>query len=396
MSNNFILPDNKLIDKFFDENNFNLYYSKPALKHIKEFILAGISKRFSSKTTDIAEYSENHRTTIGHFLSKGNWNEEFIKEIIKNQSLEFSFDYAKNNDEPIFILHDDTVSEKTNPSSQAKSPIEKTDFCYSHLTGRTVLGHQLLTTMIQSGEHNLVYDLQRYDREGKSKIDTVCDIAESMPTPPTNAYALFDSWYNCPKIINAYAKKGYHCIGALKRNRIIYPKGIRIGISDYAKYIQKSDVHLVTVNGSEYWVHRYEGNLNNIENAVVILSWPVDAFKNSKALRAFLCTNVSLDEKTILEYYSKRWSIEVYFRQSKSILGLDKYQVRSIKAIDRIWVLQNLVYLFCTIGLDKPMKFGRGVLEARKHSKREYIEWIYECAQTGIPLNTTLELLNVA
>lgn len=396
MSNNFILPDNKLINKLFEKYNLGFYYSKSVIKHMKEFIIASVSKGFSAKTVDISEHSNNHRTTIGHFLSKGVWNEEYLIKIIKQLSLDFALKYSKDNNEPMFIIHDDTVCQKTLPSSQAIAPIEETGFHHSHLLGKTVWGHQLVSTMINCGKHTLINDLQYYNKEEKSKIDIVCDIAASMPKPVKKSYALFDSWYTCPRIINAYAKQGYHSIGAIKTNRIIYPQGIRISISKFAEHIKKSDVRLVTVNGSKYWIYRYEGALNNIENAIIILSWPENAFKNHKALKAFICTDVSLDSTTILEYYSKRWPIEIFFRQTKSLLGLDKYQIRSIKGIKRIWILQIFVHILCTIGLDQPMKFGAGLLKIRTESKREHIKWIYNCAKSNIPLGNIFNFLKIA
>lgn len=54
------------------------------------------------------------------------------------------------------------------------------------------------------------------------------------------------------------------------------------------------------------------------------------------------------------------------------------------------------MHLFCTIGLDKPTKFGQGILKARNQSKKEYVKWIYEKALSDVPLGTTLELLNIA
>ncbi|MFR8018972.1 MAG: hypothetical protein ACLU7M_06125 [Mediterraneibacter gnavus] len=45
---------------------------------------------------------------------------------------------------------------------------------------------------------------------------------------------------------------------------------------------------LVTVKKRNDYVYRYEGNLNGIENAVVLLSYPEKAFGNPKALRAFI------------------------------------------------------------------------------------------------------------
>ena len=66
---------------------------------------------------------------------------------------------------------------------------------------------------------------------------------------------------------------------------------------------------LVTVKNRKYYVYRYEGNLNGIENAVVLLSYPEKAFGNPKALRAFISTNVALSTLEILSCYVCRWNI---------------------------------------------------------------------------------------
>ena len=72
---------------------------------------------------------------------------------------------------------------------------------------------------------------------------------------------------------------------------------------------------LVTVKGRNYYVYRYEGNLNGIENAIVLFSYPEKAFGKLKALRAFLCMYVSLSTNEIMDNYVCRWPIEVFFRQ---------------------------------------------------------------------------------
>ncbi|NPV54815.1 MAG: hypothetical protein HPY71_15085 [Firmicutes bacterium] len=64
-----------------------------------------------------------------------------------------------------------------------------------------------------------------------------------------------------------------HTIGAIKRNRIIYPQGIRISIADFLKYIMESDLNTVTVDGKLYDVYRYEGKVGKIDNAVVLMCW---------------------------------------------------------------------------------------------------------------------------
>lgn len=85
----------------------------------------------------------------------------------------------------------------------------------------------------------------------------------------------------------------------------------------------------MTVGGREFYVYRYEGKFNDIPNAAVILSYPKEAFGNPRALRVFISTNAELSTQEILDTYSRRWPIELFFRQSKGKLALDKYQIRS-------------------------------------------------------------------
>lgn len=100
----------------------------------------------------------------------------------------------------------------------------------------------------------------------------------------------------------------------------------------------------MTVGGRESYVYRYEGKLNDIPNAAVILSYPKEAFGNPRALRVFISTNAELSTQEILDTYSRRWPIELFFRQSKGKLALDKYQIRSRKGIRRYWLIMSLVY----------------------------------------------------
>ena len=101
------------------------------------------------------------------------------------------------------------------------------------------------------------------------------------------SYFLCDSWYTSAGIMKSFLEKGFYTIGALKTNRILYPMGIRQKASELALRIRKSDpnVSLVTVDKRRFYVYRYEGNLNKISNAVVLLSYPEECFGNPKALR---------------------------------------------------------------------------------------------------------------
>lgn len=72
---------------------------------------------------------------------------------------------------------------------------------------------------------------------------------------------------------------------------------------------------------------------------------PVGAFRKSNALRAFICTNAALSDVKILDFYVQRWNIEVFFRDAKSKLALDKYQIRSKQGIKRFCIIASLAHL---------------------------------------------------
>lgn len=156
----------------------------------------------------------------------------------------------------------------------------------------------------------LNYAIILYDKS-KSKIRIVQEIAAKLPQAPVISYFLCDSWYTSAKVMDSFIQKGFYTIGVLKTNRIIYPCGIRRKISEFALCLRKEDpnVSLVTVGSRKFYVYRYEGELNNIPNAAVIISYPKEAFGDSKALRVFISTNVDLSTQEILDTYTYRWPI---------------------------------------------------------------------------------------
>ena len=176
--------------------------------------------------------------------------------------------------------------------------------------------------------------------------------------------------------MDAFLGKGFYTIGALKTNRILFPYGARLSVRAFAqKLVQarcKELFHIVTVKGRQYRVYRYEGKLNKIEDAVVLLCYPVGAFGEEKALRTFISTNAALSDQEILDIYTIRWEIEVYFRNCKNRLALDKCQIRSVNGIKRFWLIGSLAYLIACFE-SKSFDFSEGfALFAQKLSIERY------------------------
>ena len=348
---------------------------------------------YHGKTTDFAKNSSYHRTTIAHFLNAGKWDDSLLADTLKRSIIEIIYSEALRTGKPVFCIVDDTIASKTKPSSRALHPIEDAYFHQSHLKGKQDYGHQAVAVMLSCNGIVLNYAFVMYNKS-VSKIDIVRNIAKELPVPPVMSYFLCDSWYVSEKIIHTFVSKGFHTIGALKTNRMLYPFGMKKKLSEFAVLVSvsRSDFNLVTVKNQKYYVYRYEGKLNGIENAVVLLSYPEKAFGNPKALRAFLCTDVSLTTDEILSYYVCRWPIEVFFRQCKDKLALDTYQIRSAKGIRRYWLLMSPAHYICVMGTGKFCSFENGYHQICDIIQQEKYRYLFQCAKASSNFESFMKL----
>ena len=172
------------------------------------------------------------------------------------------------------------------------------------------------------------------------------ELLDSLPETDARIILEMDSWYTCKRLWDKVCQKEITLIGAMKTNRILYPDGHRRSAQEYASMLPNGQYHLVTVGGHEYWIHRYEGALNGIDKAVVLLSYPKNAFGKKIALRVFVCSDLKLSDAEILKHYSHRWKIEVMFKQHKMYMGLKSFMVRSAMAIDRLFIILPLAHFF--------------------------------------------------
>ncbi|QAA33574.1 transposase [Clostridium manihotivorum] len=400
MFQNTIISDELSIHKFFKQLNFDLYLTKPQLKHLESIVNAMLSKGYKGKMSDIAELaSQRHRTSITRFLASSSWNEDFLIKALKKLVVELIWSKSKETNKPIYFIIDDTISEKTKPSSKAKNIIEKCSFHNSHLKGKTVYGHQILVSLLSCDGLVLPYSIDIYDKDFMSKIELTQKLVESLPKPENKGYVLCDSWYSCKAIFNSSEKAGYSYIGAIKTNRVIYPKGHeRLGVKlhKFATTLDIDDFDLVTVKDQEYYIYSYIGDLKDRKNVTIILSYPKDSFHKDGSLKTFIALDNSLVPLDILTQYTDRWAIEPFFRDCKTYLGLDGYQVRSEKSINRYLAIMTINYTYCKLYSNESYHFNTGYKSAKKALIKSKITYIYEAAATGKSLEEIFKTLKIA
>lgn len=357
-------------------------------------LIAVFSFGYRGKTVQFAQASSSHRTTVAHFLNKGKWDSDLLETILKQSVVQTIYEEARRTGKPIHCFVDDTISSKTKPSSQALHPIQDAYFHQSHLKKRQDYGHQAVAVMLSCNGITLNYAIIMYDKT-KSKIQIVQEIASELPVAPVPSFFLCDSWYTCSKVVAAFRQKGFHTIGAIKTNRLIALEGDKLQIGQLASALHLAGLNadLVTVGKRKFFVYSCIVEIEGIGKAVVLLSYPREAFGNPSALRAFVCTDCSLSIMEILNHYVVRWNIEVFFRSAKQKLAFDKYQIRSSTGIKRFWLIMSLAHFLCCVGTGQVLSFEDGYAHFQNQLLRERAEFIYRCGYARIPLEDVLSLV---
>ena len=399
-----ILNQNETIINYISE--LNLPYSSAIKNHMVN-IVSGIIVTEGSKTISSVHNKitcNRDRSTGSRFLSSYSWNHEYVtQERIFHAISEIS-NTCEDSDVG-FLIIDDTLTKKNTSTKK----IESLDFHNSHADGnKPKWSHCLVTSHYKINDYSIPLDFRQYHRKESSKKlskkfldknELAMELINEFTPVTKNNYLLVDSWYTSAKILLHGLINGCHTIGRIKSNRVIYPAGIKTNVKKFSSYIRTNETSLVTASNNKYYVYRYEGKLNDIENAVVLISWTKNDLSDNPAF--IISTDVSLDNKTIISYYEKRWDIEVSYRYHKTALGFDEFQIQSLKSIHRYWSMIFLTYTFLEIfrvkcgKLYKFKNIGDVILHFRNNYLVKIVSFAHECADNGIDLQSTIAKLGL-
>ena len=237
--------------------------------------------------------------------------------------------------------------------------VEGTSCHFDHTEGKTIRGHQVLqlglaaqggfvpveAQIVMSDVHPVdkqkpfkdqrsaaARDMRRSWEQDKHQLFRDM-LRRALKAGLSAAYLVADAWFGCKENIALALDSELIGIFQMKRGKLTYDyQGRRYTAAQlYTKVRRrmrprsrkaryKTAAITVRLNlatqpqQSERWV-----------SVRLVFSAPVRR-SDSDTWVVFLCTDPSLDERTILQAYSLRWSIEVYFKEIKQHLGLWKEQ----------------------------------------------------------------------
>lgn len=284
----------------------------------------------NSKKKDTA-FSKN---TYYRFLNEPRYNWKRFLTLLAVRVTEY-FDSLTKPDRTVSLVLDDSVI----PRERSKK-VELLSHVYDHVIHKTVKGFNMLTlgwtdgysfvpvgfNMMASADagKRLMPASESIDRRNagyKSRRDAILHkpqaairmIQDALAAGIRADYVLMDTWFTNEPFINDVIGEGINVIGMLKDNKQrYYYKGKRYNLKQLAMFInfrtQRSIFGSVCVKTGK---HRIPVKLVFVRN------------RNKKSeYIVLLTTDCGLSDSEVIRRYGNRWSIEVFFRATKSLLNL--------------------------------------------------------------------------
>lgn len=309
------------------------------------------------------QWSRARKDTLYRFKKNANYRWRTLMYKINQQIFKaIKLDSIPLN-ERYFVI-DDTLMAKLGRM------MENVSFIHDHNLGHAVLGYCIVTLGLFTAHGFYPLDFaycfgnKRHPKSCPEKIGdprkssgkrsfeakhyTKLDLAIMMIQSAVNCgifadYVLFDSWYCWPKVIHAICKikDGLHVICCVKQSNVSYLyKGKKYKLSEL---YQKVKHQLKKDKRTDLFLKRVTVKLAEFDQTVAIVfskgycEPDLDDSKGKKKKKkykwsAFLSTDTTLHAATIIMKYTKRWPIEVCFKESKQLLELGKDQSNDFNA----------------------------------------------------------------
>ena len=269
-------------------------------------------------------------------------------------------DYKKSK-LPTVLIADDTDLPKTGFQMEAIGKI------FSHVRQKCILGYKALMLCWSDGRTQFMLDFslhgekgkiegkeqgltsvqrkRRYERERDKDshvarrkeeyfVSKVARLMEMVKDAIRNKvpfeYLLVDSWFTCKELVDFACRchKKFHLLGMAKMGNTKYKT------ADWGELSAKAIVARLKTQKKVKYCRKYRCHHAEIE--AILGKRPVKMFfcKRGKkeAWKVLLTTDTSLNFMRAYEIYSMRWSIEVFFSDSKRMLGLAGCSSRDFSA----------------------------------------------------------------
>jgi len=320
---------------------FRTDFTKPQWHHFQTYICGLILGGKNEKNVmDIANNSLDGRSqsSLNRFLHSKSWS---VRQV-ENRRLNLAM---RGKSGGVLSL-DDTIIEKFGQH------MEGAGWLYDHTSGKKVWCHNFVSTFYSNGEDSIPLSFEAYvksdatDGHFKTKLQLARELLEKALVYVDPEAVTFDSWFGAKELFDFLTARGQTWVTEAKINRLIQWEDEWQQVKEVFKQIPKDEYKRIDseVEGTRFkWHKELEVTMKNVGKVKLVF---LRKRKNSKTFTALITNNTDLSTSQIIQYYKKRWDIEVFYRDCKQHLGMGECQIRKL---DAVVIHLHLVFLAYTL-----------------------------------------------
>jgi len=301
-------------------------------------LLVGIGwgrRNVSSLCRHLDARRQPHRSRFNNFLLVGRWD---CEGALRKKAMELLARLKPRRGETVELIIDDSKKEKRGKRMDAVGWI------HDPVSNRLIRGHQYVKATLRFRGHTIPFGIRLYVKEQdcgdlsvafRKTTQLAAELIRSFQRPKgVKVRVLFDSYYLCPVVVKACRHQGFRFVSTLKSNRNLFKNGRKLKAGIYGKNLfrraRKTTLILRKGSGRVRYAYVDAGRLTvgHLGPLHVIFSRK----KGAPGPLGIVTDDPNLSAQAVIRAYDSRWSIEVFFKDAKQLLGLGQYQNGAYRA----------------------------------------------------------------
>ena len=250
-------------------------------------------------------------------------------------------------------------------------------------------------------------EFQELDQAFQTKIALGIELVEkAIERDLAFDWVLFDGWYLAPDLLTVLDRLQRDWISILKQNRNLETnsfqlrdendqpislEGPHIKVNELVPLIPNKVFKAITLSGRLYYTFTMTVRIPSIGKVRIVISFDNPELEGNYVV---LVTNrLDCNAKRILSTYLRRWPIETFYQDSKQLLGMDEYRMRTAQAFQKHWslvfVAYSLLHLDClSASLSKKQSLphksiGKSARQQAQFLIQDLILYTHDAIQSG-------------
>jgi len=302
-------------------------FSRPQRRHFLEYLMGlMLIVKFRSVRRISSEFSSLDQSALNHFLTDASWDgrglvrrsQTLVRERIEGRAVQF--------------VIDDTADERKGKSIEGVG--------VHHCGNGLVRGHCVVAASVFAGDEKYLWDFRGYVPKGecergefKSKVELAVETLRNADFGSNvNVLTLWDAWYSCEEVAAEARRRGWHYLGAVKSNRIVFIGRKRHRARDLAK--GRREYVRVKCGQKSFRAAKVLGTFNGLGEAALFIVKGKDI-----GTRFLVTSDLAMSAAEAVKTYARRFWIETQFREVKQQFGFGELFLRKWRGVQKHWAL---------------------------------------------------------